>query len=154
MTGPLTALEAERSRLLRQLAHLCDLRPGSICAIVRRRGSPGATRHPGGFQGRRGRLPVEGWASPLPDAISYIRDGGVHVSPLLRIAGLLPSSSEAHEDDPLAHLSRRERDVFFHLVNGLRTKEIANLLDINPKSVDTYRASLMRKLNIHDWVGG
>jgi len=49
-------------------------------------------------------------------------------------------------------LSRRERDVFFHLVNGLRAKEIANMLDISPKTVDTYRASLMRKLNIHDLV--
>ena len=36
---------------------------------------------------------------------------------------------------------------------GLRAKEIANLLDISPKTVDTYRASLMRKLNIHDLVG-
>src|ERR1022692_2232188 len=89
----------------------------------------------------------------LTDAISYIRDGGVYVSPLLRVAGLLPSAREAHEDDPLAHLSRREHDVFFHLVNGLRAKEIANLLDISPKTVDTYRASLMRKLNIHDLVG-
>jgi len=89
----------------------------------------------------------------LTDAINYIRDGGVYVSPLLRVVGLLPSTREAPEDDPLAHLSRREHDVFFHLVNGLRAKEIANLLDISPKTVDTYRASLMRKLNIHDLVG-
>jgi len=89
----------------------------------------------------------------LTDAINYIRDGGVYVSPLLKVAGLFPSSHEAREDDPIAHLSRREHDVFFHLVNGLRAKEIANLLDISPKTVDTYRASLMRKLNIHDLVG-
>jgi DNA-binding NarL/FixJ family response regulator len=89
----------------------------------------------------------------LTDAISYIRDGGVYVSPLLRMAGLLPSSRDTQDDDPLIQLSRRERDVFFHLVNGLRAKEIANLLDISPKTVDTYRASLMRKLNIHDLVG-
>jgi len=89
----------------------------------------------------------------LTDAINYIRDGGVYVSPLLKVAGLFPSSREAREDDPVAHLSRREHDVFFHLVNGLRAKEIANLLDISPKTVDTYRASLMRKLNIHDLVG-
>jgi len=40
MTDPLPALEAERSQLLRQLANLGDLRPGSICAIVRRCGKP------------------------------------------------------------------------------------------------------------------
>jgi DNA-binding NarL/FixJ family response regulator len=89
----------------------------------------------------------------LTDAINYIRDGGVYVSPLLKVAGLFPSTREAREDDPLAHLSRREHEVFFHLVNGLRAKEIANLLDISPKTVDTYRASLMRKLNIHELVG-
>jgi DNA-binding NarL/FixJ family response regulator len=38
-------------------------------------------------------------------------------------------------------------------VNGVRPKDIAVLLDISPKTVDTYRASLMRKLNIHDLVG-
>jgi DNA-binding NarL/FixJ family response regulator len=95
----------------------------------------------------------DGPPSHLTDAINYVRDGGVYVSPLLRVAGLLPSTREAREDDPLTHLSRREHDVFFHLVNGLRAKEIANLLDISPKTVDTYRASLMRKLNIHDLVG-
>jgi DNA-binding NarL/FixJ family response regulator len=103
--------------------------------------------------GADGYLLKDGPPRHLTDAISYIRDGGVYVSPLLRVAGLLPSAREAHEDDPLAHLSRREHDVFFHLVNGLRAKEIANLLDISPKTVDTYRASLMRKLNIHDLVG-
>jgi DNA-binding NarL/FixJ family response regulator len=38
-------------------------------------------------------------------------------------------------------------------VNGLRAKDIADLLEISPKTVDTYRASLMRKLNVHDLVG-
>lgn len=100
-----------------------------------------------------GYLLKDGPPRHLTDAINYVRDGGVYVSPLLKVAGLLPSTREAREDDPLAHLSRREHDVFFHLVNGLRAKEIANLLDISPKTVDTYRASLMRKLNIHDLVG-
>lgn len=100
-----------------------------------------------------GYLLKEGVSRHLTDAINYIRDGGVYVSPLLKVAGLMPSNHDAREDDPLAHLSRREHDVFFHLVNGLRAKEIANLLDISPKTVDTYRASLMRKLSIHDLVG-
>jgi len=103
--------------------------------------------------GADGYLLKDGDPRHLTDAINYIRDGGVYVSPLLKVAGLFPSAHEAREDDPLAHLSRREHDVFFHLVNGLRAKEIANLLDISPKTVDTYRASLMRKLNIHDLVG-
>ena len=50
-------------------------------------------------------------------------------------------------------LSPRELEVFHQLVNGLRAKDIARLLDISPKTVDTYRASLFRKLNVHDLVG-
>jgi len=53
----------------------------------------------------------------------------------------------------MALLSRREMEVFTYLVKGMRAKDIAELLRISPKTVDTYRASLMRKLNVHDIVG-
>jgi DNA-binding NarL/FixJ family response regulator len=89
----------------------------------------------------------------LLDAIHYISDGGVYVTPLLRGAKLFTDSSGSKKDDPLSSLSRREYEVFSHLVNGLRAKDIADLLAISPKTVDTYRASLMRKLNVHDLVG-
>ncbi len=35
----------------------------------------------------------------------------------------------------------------------MRPKDIAKLLDISPKTVDTYRSNIMRKLGIHDLVG-
>jgi DNA-binding NarL/FixJ family response regulator len=35
----------------------------------------------------------------------------------------------------------------------MRAKDIAELLRISPKTVDTYRASLMRKLKVPDIVG-
>ena len=40
MPDSLPALESERSRILRQISTLGDLRPGSICAVVRRCGKP------------------------------------------------------------------------------------------------------------------
>ena len=89
----------------------------------------------------------------LLDAISFVRDGGVYVSPMLRGAGLFTKASKSHAEDALAGLSPRELDVFSYLVNWLRAKDIADLLEISPKTVDTYRASLMRKLNVHDLVG-
>jgi DNA-binding NarL/FixJ family response regulator len=89
----------------------------------------------------------------LLDAISFVRDGGVYVSPLLRGAGLFTRADQRPPQDPLSGLSPREMEVFSYLVNGLRAKDIAELLDISPKTVDTYRASLMRKLNVHDLVG-
>ena len=89
----------------------------------------------------------------LMDAINFVRDGGVYVSPLLRGAALFAKEEKGRPTDPLAALSPREMEVFSYLVNGLRAKDIADLLEISPKTVDTYRASLMRKLNVHDLVG-
>jgi DNA-binding NarL/FixJ family response regulator len=88
----------------------------------------------------------------LLDAISFVRDGGVYISPMLRGAALF-TKGKSLVADPLAALSPREVEVFSYLVNGLRAKDIADLLEISPKTVDTYRASLMRKLNVHDLVG-
>ena len=95
----------------------------------------------------------DGPSRHLLDAINYVRDGGVYVSPLLRGAGLFAKGENNRTGDPLASLSPREMEVFSYLVNGLRAKDIADLLEISPKTVDTYRASLMRKLNVHDLVG-
>jgi DNA-binding CsgD family transcriptional regulator len=54
--------------------------------------------------------------------------------------------------DPLACLTPKEVIVFWHLINGLRAKEIADRLEISPKTVDIYRARLMRKLYVLDLV--
>lgn len=105
--------------------------------------------------GADGYLLKDGPGRHLMDAVNFIRDGGVYVSPLLRGAGVYEKAGEAPEpkEHPLAALSPREAEVFSYLVNGLRPKDIAELLDISPKTVDTYRAGLMRKLNVHDLVG-
>ena len=94
----------------------------------------------------------DGPSRHLLDAITFVRDGGVYISPLLRGAGLFTKGDMAVREDPLASLSPREMEVFSYLVNGLRAKDIAELLDISPKTVDTYRAGLMRKLNVRDLV--
>ena len=103
--------------------------------------------------GADGYLPKDGPVRHLLDAISFVRDGGQYVSPLLRGAGLFSKSERSVSDDPTAALSRRELEVFTYLVKGMRAKDIAELLLISPKTVDTYRASLMRKLSVHDIVG-
>jgi two-component system, NarL family, response regulator NreC len=95
----------------------------------------------------------DGPSRHLMDAISFVRDGGVYISPLLRGAGLFTGGERILPENPLADLSPREIEVFTHLVNGLRAKDIADLLSISPKTVDTYRAGLMRKLKVRDLVG-
>jgi DNA-binding CsgD family transcriptional regulator len=46
-------------------------------------------------------------------------------------------------------LSRREREVVKHLTEGKCNKEIASVLGLSVKTVETYRARIMAKLNAH-----
>ena len=55
-------------------------------------------------------------------------------------------------DDQLSCLSHRESGVP-PPGERLACQDIAELLNISPKTVDTCRASLMRKLNIPTWAG-
>jgi len=53
-------------------------------------------------------------------------------------------------NDPLARLSARERQVLKLVVEGSTSNEIAALLGVSPKSIDTYRSRLMLKLEVDD----
>ena len=76
----------------------------------------------------------------------------------------LPPSLELHENsnglgkhvqhhyipasDPLEPLSRREREVFHLLAQGMQNTTIAKSLFISPRTVETHRARIVRKLNL------
>jgi DNA-binding NarL/FixJ family response regulator len=53
----------------------------------------------------------------------------------------------------LEALSAREREVLQLLAAGRRTQEIAELLGLGVKSVETYRSRLMNKLGIDNVAG-
>ena len=92
-------------------------------------------------------------ASQLLEAFEQVLEGSIYVSPQLELNRIFISNSKAQAEDPLDSLSSREHQVFSMLVDGVRAKEIAARLELSPKTVDTYRASLMRKLDIHDVAG-
>lgn len=48
----------------------------------------------------------------------------------------------------LSRLTRRERQVMDLLVDGLANREIANRLEISPRTVEVYKARLMEKLGV------
>jgi DNA-binding NarL/FixJ family response regulator len=89
----------------------------------------------------------------LIDALEQILDGGIYVSPGLHLDKIFGPGKQSSADEPLESLSTREHQVFSFLCDGLRAKEIAARLALSPKTVDTYRASLMRKLDIHNVAG-
>lgn len=55
--------------------------------------------------------------------------------------------------DPLERLSDRQRDVLKLLAEGNSTKEIAGIMNVSPKTVETHRATIMEKLEIRDVPG-
>ena len=59
----------------------------------------------------------------------------------------------AEPKSPLDLLSHREREVLQLVVEGKSSKEIANILHLSPKSVETYRSRLMQKLGMSDLPG-
>src|SRR5205809_4983853 len=80
----------------------------------------------------------------LVHAIQTVRHGEVYLgSGLANVVArqILPSGAPA--------LSRREEQVLKHIAEGLTTKEIARVLNVSPKTVDTHRQHLMGKLKIH-----
>ena len=52
-------------------------------------------------------------------------------------------------NDRYESLSRRERDVFRLVAEGKFNKEIARLLSITPRTVETHRAHIIEKLDLH-----
>ncbi|MBI1898537.1 MAG: response regulator transcription factor [Acidobacteria bacterium] len=103
--------------------------------------------------GANGFVLKTGSARNLLKALEHIEKGGIYLSPELELDKVFISSRKKDPEDPLSSLSSREYQVFTMLVDGVRAKEIAARLDLSPKTVDTYRASLMRKLDIHDVPG-
>lgn len=57
-------------------------------------------------------------------------------------------SSHLDPESPLEKLSLREREILQLLTEGKTSAEIARIIFISPKTVDTYRSRMMKKLGI------
>lgn len=68
----------------------------------------------------------------------------------LVIAGYL---GERRAGSPLESLSKRERDILQHIVDGCSNRETAELLHISVKTVETYRSRMLQKLGIKNVTG-
>ncbi|MCI0442727.1 response regulator transcription factor [bacterium] len=57
------------------------------------------------------------------------------------------------KSDPLERLTPRQREILQLIAEGRTNKEIAQILKIAVKTVDTHRTQLMERLDIHDVAG-
>jgi DNA-binding NarL/FixJ family response regulator len=87
----------------------------------------------------------------LIDVIDLVLRGATFVSNTLQRGESAAALRSAKVD--LYALSAREREVLRMLAEGMRTQEIAGLLGLGAKSVETYRRRLMEKLGIDNVPG-
>ena len=58
--------------------------------------------------------------------------------------------TEVNPIDPYDQLTTREREILQLAAQGISNTEISTRLFISPRTVETHRTNLMRKLNIHN----
>lgn len=93
--------------------------------------------------GARAYLLKESAGAGLVDAVRAVIKGECYYGEGVD-APLAPVSSKS----PLESLSPREREVIQLVVEGRTSAEIAELLSLSPKSIETYRSRLMVKLGV------
>ena len=91
----------------------------------------------------------------LKMAIAAMMQDEVYLSPRVSrhvVSGFLhgqPQQSESSMDA----LTARQREILQMIAEGKSTKEIAYQLNVSVKTVETHRAALMQRLDIHDIPG-
>ncbi|HEV8357888.1 MAG TPA: response regulator transcription factor [Gemmatimonadales bacterium] len=100
--------------------------------------------------GADGYLLKESAVQDLLSAIEAVVAGRAFHSPQIQaqLAGMLRNGASGPPRE-IDRLTERERDVLRELAAGRSTKEIAARLGIGSRTVETHRANLMRKLDLH-----
>jgi len=96
--------------------------------------------------GAHGYLLKDTAATDLRSAVSALLSGQGYFSPGLR-------DTPATKSEPATRITSREREVLSHVAAGKTNKQIAGVLGISPRTVETHRESLMRKLGISSVAG-
>lgn len=81
-------------------------------------------------------------------AVRTVHAGKQYLSPAL--AKSVPDPGAGRGRGPVDSLSTRERQVLQLVVEGRTSSEIAHMIHLSPKSVETYRSRLMAKLGVSD----
>ena len=99
--------------------------------------------------GARGYLAKQQLGEAVLAAIRRVLAGRIYMSEAL---GMELASRfvgrDAKPQSPLASLSDRELQVFRLIGEGRRTREIAPILNLSPKTIESYREHLKQKLDI------
>jgi DNA-binding NarL/FixJ family response regulator len=104
--------------------------------------------------GAAGYLPKSAASAELELAIEHVIGREKYLSPTIAqkvVLEYLQGSRSGRAT--LAELTPRQREVLTLISEGHSTKDIARILNISVKTVESHRAQLMERLDIHDVAG-
>ena len=104
--------------------------------------------------GAAGYLVKRGAAAELEHAIKTVANGEKYFSPLVSARVTKDRSGHLSADRAsIDRLTPRQREILQLIAERHTTKDIAGILNISIKTVETHRAQLMGRLGIHDVPG-
>jgi DNA-binding NarL/FixJ family response regulator len=99
-------------------------------------------------EGAHGYLLKDSAVDDLPTAVRTVMAGGPFFSSRAQ-AALTDAMRKGGHMSPLELLTARELEVLKRVAAGLSSKEIGAALNISARTIESHRASLMRKLDLH-----
>jgi DNA-binding NarL/FixJ family response regulator len=100
--------------------------------------------------GARGYVLKRDLSDELVGAIRQVGNGGRYLSPGVTDTVVTDYLQERRAPEALNQLSSRERHVLQMLVEGKSAAAVARKLQLSPRTIETYKARLMRKLGLAD----
>lgn len=104
-------------------------------------------------RGAAGYLLKDASPSELETAVRSVARGESYLSPPISRQVIEDYRQRTQSASPMDTLTPRQREILQLIAEGRSTKEIASLLEVSVKTVETHRAQLMERLDIHDVPG-
>jgi DNA-binding NarL/FixJ family response regulator len=98
--------------------------------------------------GAAGYVPKTATTKTFVKAMKHIAKGGIFLNEELTSTFTSRNVGESNAISRYKKLSSREIEVLNLLSSGKRNKDIANALNINEKTVSTYKTRLLKKLKV------
>lgn len=107
--------------------------------------------------GINGYLPKNTTRDELLQAINEVNNGNEYFSKNISdtiLKSYVKSAKYGNNApaDKLKILTNREQEILFYVVEGMNNPSIANRLNISVRTVETHKASIMRKLDLNSTV--
>ena len=106
--------------------------------------------------GARGYILKDAGPQEVRDAVRAVNRGEEHFAPTVEVQLHAALRGEVAREEGLAQLQElttREQEVLVRVADGRTSREIAEEFGISPRTVETHRESLMRKLDIRTVAG-